>query len=77
MIYLSINMHIALLLGELGVYITAVIVCCYSNAKQMPTDVTEALKTVVMTQGKLSQPATDKLFKDLESCKHLQLEVWN
>lgn len=50
---------------------------CYSNAKQMPTDVMEALKTVVMTQGNLSQLATDKLFKDLESCKHLQLEVWN
>ena len=43
----------------------------------MPTDVMEALKTVVMTQGNLSQLATDKLFKDLESCKHLQLEVWN
>ena len=43
----------------------------------MPTDVMEVLKTVVMTQGKLSQLATDKLFKDLESCKHLQLEVWN
>lgn len=43
----------------------------------MPTDVMEALATVLMTHGKLSQLASDKLLKDLESCKHLQLEVWN
>lgn len=71
-------MLIASLLGELTVCYTCIITLGhYRNAKQMPTDVIEALKAVVMTQGKLSQLASDKLFKDLESHKHLQLEIWN
>lgn len=43
----------------------------------MPSDVLEALKVVVMTLGKLSQIASDKVLKDLESRKHLQFEVWS
>lgn len=43
----------------------------------MPTDVTEALKEVVMTQGHLSPFASDKLLRELESCKQLQFETWN
>lgn len=71
-------MHIVLLLGEFGGR-------CFThshyhycrNAKRMPTDVTEALKEVVMTQGHLSQLASDKLLRELESCKQLQFETWN
>ena len=43
----------------------------------MPTDVMEALEVILMTRGKLSQLASNKLLKDLESCKRLQLEIWN
>lgn len=52
---------------------------CYiaGNAKQMPTDVMDALQAVVMAQGKLPQVASNKVLKDLESSKHLQLEIWN
>lgn len=43
----------------------------------MPTDVMDALQAVVMAQGKLPQVASNKVLKDLESSKHLQLEIWN
>lgn len=71
-------MHIVLLLGKFGPYVDSAISSCHCrNAKRMPTDVMEALKAVVMAQGKLSQSVSDKLLKDMENHKQLQLEVWS
>ena len=48
----------------------------YSNAKRMPTDVQDALKTVCITHGGLSETEAAAFMKHLVDTRRLQLETW-
>ncbi|XP_065917009.1 NADPH-dependent diflavin oxidoreductase 1-like isoform X2 [Dysidea avara] len=53
--------------------------CVYvaGNAKRMPVDVVEALKSVLVKDGQLPEAETDKVLKDMEICRRLQFETWS
>ena len=48
----------------------------YSNAKRMPIDVQDALKSVCVKHGGLSEEEVGQFMRKLESTKRLQLETW-
>ena len=47
-----------------------------SNAKRMPIDVQDAIKSVCMKQGGLTEQEATEFMKKLETSKRLQLETW-
>ncbi|XP_071802445.1 NADPH-dependent diflavin oxidoreductase 1-like [Asterias amurensis] len=47
------------------------------NAKQMPKDVTEALKKIIRTRGNLNETETEDYLKDMERSRRFQVETWS
>jgi len=47
-----------------------------SNAKRMPTDVQESLRTITMRHGGLSKEEAEQFLRTLETTRRLQLETW-
>jgi len=43
----------------------------------MPVDVQEALKSVLVKDGRLPETEADKVFKNMEACRRLQFETWS
>ncbi len=48
-----------------------------SNAKQMPSDVQDALKAVCVEHGGLTEEEAAALLNTMETSKRLQLETWS
>jgi len=48
-----------------------------SNAKRMPVDVQDALKSVLVKDGQLPENEADKMLKHMETCRRLQFETWS
>jgi len=49
----------------------------YSNAKRMPVDVQDALKSVLVKDGQLPENEANKMLKHMEACRRLQFETWS
>ena len=47
-----------------------------SNAKRMPTDIQESLRTITMRHGGLSKEEAEQFLRTLETTRRLQLETW-
>lgn len=48
-----------------------------SNAKQMPTSVSDALKEVFQQEGGLSTEEAEQMFAAMEKTGRLQSETWS
>ncbi|XP_060697241.1 NADPH-dependent diflavin oxidoreductase 1 [Hemiscyllium ocellatum] len=47
------------------------------NAKMMPTQVTDSLKSIFQSEGGLSEPESEQLLVELERCGRFQTETWS
>nr|XP_054769944.1 NADPH-dependent diflavin oxidoreductase 1-like [Lytechinus pictus] len=47
------------------------------NAKQMPTDVREALCVVVQSEGKMKEEEAERFISDMERKRLIQMETWS
>ena len=49
----------------------------YRNAKQMPDNVRDALKSVIISEGNLDDNAAEDYLKNLDRTKRYQAETWS